>query len=343
MKKFLIILSLLLTMSISLFANDTFFYMASGQLVPTKEGEVDIEMTEEVISLVLEDKYYEVTVDFSFYNPGKKAVTLEIGFPFFCEGISGEGTISDFRCWTNDVETSYTDLPLVKEWSTSDPTELENAYVRTIKFPGKKTTKTKITYKATYGREAPSYRIAKYLYGTGSSWKNAIGKMTIRITNNMKYSYPEWKHFPEYDSLTRINDNTWEIVCTNVEPENYTDCITLIIGDIFGDNGPRVITKSSYFVCMAKQTEDSLFWYTKAQLRLLRNAVYAFHGYKFKSQDLIETFEVEAGKWGWYGRDYIDGKWVPNEYPVNKDFSEKEFTEIEKYNVNFILEEEKRR
>lgn len=134
-------------------------------------------MQEEVINIVLEQSYYEVTVDFFFYNHGD-SINLEIGFPFFCTGLQVNGKISDFKCWTNDKETTFADFPIEKEWAHN--TELENAYVRTIKFPSKQITKTKITYKSTYGSEAPSYSIAKYLYGTGSSWKNSIGKMTVR-------------------------------------------------------------------------------------------------------------------------------------------------------------------
>ncbi|MCQ2578381.1 MAG: YARHG domain-containing protein [Treponema sp.] len=342
MKKFLILLMCLLaSMSFSLFANDTYFYMAGGQLVPTKEGQVDIEMKEEVINIVLEKNYYEVTVDFSFYNNGAKK-TLEIGFPFFCEGLGGSGTISDFRCWTNDKETSFADYPLEKKWNTNEYTDLENAFVRTIEFPAKKVTKTKITYKSTYGREAPSYSMAKYLYGTGSSWKNAIGKMTIRIKNNLQYRSINGIELPECDSIKIVDENTWEIICTNIEPKKYTDCITVILGDVFGDDGPRIIQKDSFFASRVKLSSKGLLWYTKSQLRLVRNAIYAFHGYPFKSQDLIELFEEEMADYGWYGRDYVDGKWV-GKYPLDKNFSENKLSDIEKFNVKLILEEENKR
>ncbi len=341
MKKFLII-SLLVFLSSSLFANDTYFYMAGGQLVPTEEKDIEIEMKEEVINIVLDQDYYEVTVDFSFYNYGKKT-TLEIGFPFFCHGISGEGTISDFKCWTNGEETSFTDLPLVKEWSTNEPTELENAYVRTIEFPAKKTTKTKITYKSTYGAEAPSYSIAKYLYGTGSSWKNAIGKMTIRIQNNMKLCYPVYVGLPKHDSMKMVDNNTWEIICTNIEPSKYTDCITINLGDIFGDNGPKILQKDRFFGCRRKLTKGDLFWYTKPQLRLIRNAIFAFNGYPFKSQDLIDLFERDYAEWGWFGWKKMENGDYKGYYPLDENFTEDKLSEIEKYNVYFILEEERNR
>ncbi|MCQ2593178.1 MAG: YARHG domain-containing protein [Treponema sp.] len=341
MKKFLSILFCLLVAA-AIYANDTYFYMASGQLIPTKDGDVEIEMQEEVINLVLEEKYYEVTVDFNFFNHGDE-INLEVGFPFFCLGIGGEGTISDFKCWTNDVETSFADVPLKKEWRTNEPTELENAYVRTINFPAKKVTKTRITYKTTYGREAPSGFIAKYLYGTGSSWKNSIGKMTVRIQNNFLLERPYNVVLPKDTPLKRINDNTWEGIYTNIEPKNYTDCITIELEDIFGDIGPRCLRKERYFACTNPITSKALFWYTKPQLRLLRNAIYAFYGYPFKSPDLIELFEKSCADAGWYDtRDWNGSEWT-SYYPIDENFTEDKLTQLEKDNIKIILAEEKKR
>lgn len=337
MKKISLILFFIFCHSF-LFANDTYFFMSAGQLVPTEEKNIEVEMQEEIINIVLEQRYYEVTVDFFFYNYGE-TVELEIGFPFFCTGFEGNGKISEFKCWTNDIETSFEDYPIEKKWSND--TDLENAYVRNIVFPSKKVTRTKIKYKSTYGSEAPSYSIAKYLYGTGSSWKNSIGKMTVRIQNNDLYSRFVQLSMPNNSSLKRINDNTWEGIYTNIEPIKYTDSITIVQGNLFGDDGPRILQKDRYFACRTKLTEKDLFLYTKPQLRLIRNAIYAFSGYPFKSKDLIELFEKTA-KYGWFGWDQCgdDGKPV---YPVDKNFSENKLTEIEKYNIKVILAEENKR
>lgn len=337
MKKYCLCLVLVVFANF-MFANDTFFFMSAGQLIPTEEKNIEVEMQEEIINIVLEKKYYEVTVDFFFYNHGD-SVDLEIGFPFFCTGLQGSGKISDFKCWTNDVETSYADYPIEKKWAKD--TDLENAYVRKINFPSKNVTKTKITYKSTYGSNAPSYSIANYLYGTGSSWKNAIGKMTVRIQNKKLYSRMNYISMPTNAQLTRISDDTWEGVYTNIEPVNYTASIKIECGNLFGDDGPRILQKDRYFACRRELTSDDLFFYTKPQLRLIRNAIYAFNGYPFKSQDLKDLFEEQA-KWGWFGWDKLgaDGKPV---YPVDNNFTEDKLTEIEKHNVKVILEEENRR
>ena len=51
-------------MAINIFANDTFFSLSGGNLVPVNEESVSIEMREETITLDFQENFYEVTVDF---------------------------------------------------------------------------------------------------------------------------------------------------------------------------------------------------------------------------------------------------------------------------------------
>lgn len=62
---------------------------------------------------------------------------------------------------------------------------------------------------------------------------------------------------------------------------------------------------------------------TKEELRMMRNAIFAHHGFVFKSADLKEHFEKED----WY--------------KPNPSFSEKEFNKIEKKNLELIKKVEK--
>lgn len=71
-------------------------------------------------------------------------------------------------------------------------------------------------------------------------------------------------------------------------------------------------------------TPDDLNWRSKDSLRILRNWIFARHGYKFKSQDLIQYFS----QYPWY---------TPRFDNVNSQLSE-----IELYNIDLIKEYEKR-
>lgn len=51
-----------------------------------------------------------------------------------------------------------------------------------------------------------------------------------------------------------------------------------------------------------KATHDDLYWRNKKQLRIMRNWIYARHGYKFKSKDLQQYFSV----FPWYQPRFSD-------------------------------------
>lgn len=331
MKKYLIALVILLFPNF-IFSNDTFFSLSGGNLIPATEDDVSIEMQEETITIDFQENFYEVTVDFVFYNSGN-TVNLNVGFPFFAPGALGNGKIYDFRCWTNDKETSFEDLPIIRSWdSSNNQPKLENAYTRTIKFEKQKVTKTKIQYKSTYGRTKWD---GYYLFGTGSAWKNSIGKINLIIINNLMYGYPEdirmgkniWgKSIKE--NIIKVDEKTYEIVLYNVEPE-YNEIFYFHFEDILNDYGPKRFP--AYFPFNKRiTTSDELSIYKKDQLRIIRNAIYALHGYPFKSSDLQEYFK-NVGK-----------EWNPP-YKINPDFSEDDLSDIEKQNIKTILEEENKR
>ena len=327
-KTFFLLVTLLLAGTV--FANDTYFFTSGGNLIPAEEKNISIQMKSEVITIVLQPDYYEITVDLNFYNTGKTTELL-VGFPFFEAGIGGHGKIYDFKCWTNGELKDYSDMPLIREFSNHNynAENLENAYTRTITFPAKKSTSTKVNYKSEYGFDTDG-QIIKYLYGTGSSWKGSIGEITVILENNLPYARPNEFELPKGKStpFTRIADNKWEAHFYKIEPK-YTDCITIHTGNILDDTGPKCFP--SYFKFnRVKAEKDWLFWYTRPQLRIVRNALYALHGYNFKSADLKELFT----EWGKY--------WYP-EYTVNPAFTENELSDIEKYNIQLILTEEESR
>lgn len=331
MKKFLFILILIALVSFS-YANDTFFFMAGGQLYPSDAANLEVEMQEEIITVTLEKDYYQVAVAFYFYNHGK-TTNMEVSFPFFYVGLGGDGEICDFETWTNGKSASFKDFPIAKDWQNNTELKLEKAYVRNINFPSNQITETRISYKSKYGITAPSYSIATYLYGTGETWKNSIGKITFRIVNNLPFRYPNQIYKADVsvaDKFYRKSDNTFEAVFYNVEPEKFNETFIIFVGDILDNDGPMRLSKNSFFGCKGIIPQRKLFWYTKEQLRLVRNAIYAFHGYEFKAADLKDYFES------------IGHEWNPK-YAVNKKFSESEFSKDELYNIKMISKEEQNR
>lgn len=344
MKKKSILFILVFHIAINIFANDTFFSLSGGNLVPINEESVSIEMKEETITLDFHENYYEVTVDFTFYNSGDTE-TLSIGFPFFAPGNLGKGKIYDFKCWTNGEETSFEDKPIIWNSKTDEQPELQNAYTRKIQFNKKQTTTTKVKYKSSYSIDSDiekdgmsyAYWDGYYLFGTGSSWKNSIGKIRLVIINNLPYGYLQTVRMGKNiggssvkDKISIINEKTYEVIFTNIEPD-YTDIFYVCFENILSDSGPKRFP--AYFPFTKTITNsDELKWYTKAQLRIIRNTIYDLHGYQFKSEDLRKLFIV-------VGKD-----WYPSYTErIKTGFSEEALSEIEKENIKIILEEENKR
>jgi len=92
---------------------------------------------------------------------------------------------------------------------------------------------------------------------------------------------------------------------------------------IFLVDNEKILSEKTYYfsILYGKNLEE----YKKLMivLRVLRNTIFALHGYKFKNKDLKEYFENKS----WYK-------------PV-ENFNPKEFNEIEKRNINYFKEFEK--
>lgn len=81
--------------------------------------------------------------------------------------------------------------------------------------------------------------------------------------------------------------------------------------------------------CSVQQLSKSdLFYLSKEQLSFLRNSFYACHGYIFKNKKFADRFAL-----------LFEGQ--GSSYPFNADFSEADFSEVEKANIALIKEMEK--
>ena len=74
-------------------------------------------------------------------------------------------------------------------------------------------------------------------------------------------------------------------------------------------------------------SKSDLFTLSKRQLSILRNSFYAKHGYNFKNKEVKAYFEANCRDQG-------------VEYKVNPHFSESDFNEIERENIELIREME---
>jgi hypothetical protein len=249
-------------------------------------------MESESIEIELFPDYYTVKASFHFKNEGEKE-WLTLGFPNRTIGDHGTGQINDFRTWVNDTEVETFVEDIDQRWKLE--TRFTTAYVKSVVFPAYSRTTTGVSYRASYGQSS-SGDIAGYLYGTGSSWKGPIGRMEATVINN-----GFWIHELEFageppaeESLRWEGDNRLVITMTNVEP-SYNDIIEITGGGPIYSRGP-VAFPNSYWYDESVISRESISFLSSSQLRILRNLIFAVHGYKFRSADLQEYF----GNEDWY-------------------------------------------
>ena len=91
--------------------------------------------------------------------------------------------------------------------------------------------------------------------------------------------------------------------------------------DSAATSAPALAPQGAYpFTSLRKITYDDIAYLSSASLRIMRNEIYARHGYIFDSEDLRRYFQRQS----WYT-------------PVSKTVN---LTAIEKYNVEFIKQYE---
>ena len=339
MKK-IILLICFINLSFRLFPDDTFYYISGGNIVPAEMNSSNVEMIDEIINIQLFDDYYQVTVDFTFYNNGENE-NLLVGFPYLLQREGGVTTTSiyDFKTWVNGELLEHKKNSIEISEQGIFEVIINQAFTKNVFFPSKQTTKTKVEYKAEYGQASPSYKLASYYYGSGRTWYNSIGKMTINIINNISKS-DNWIYNIEmpishnYRSATSIqienyikwiNDNI-QIQLEKIEPDE-NDTMVIWLGNPLWDIGPRIFLPERFHYRNRLLDKKTLSLLSGSQLRILRNAFYAFHGYNFKDNNLKLFFQNFSNSW----------------YVINENFNESMFSEIERSNIDSILEEERRR
>ena len=293
------------------------------------EQECAVKPKDGVIDIVLNDKFYEIVTDFVFYNPGQTAMA-SIRCPVFEPTAYRHEKIYDIHCWANGRKIEYEEPPEDLYLSAAVPADQKNAFTGRILFNGKAYTHTKLSYKADYGYDSVGYVVTCF-YGTGIAANYSIEKLTLRIRNNMKYDRVyavEMGAANIEKDFIRSHDNTYAAVFTFLKQERPA-MFQIFIKDIADDTGPQNFPAYFRFNKYKTNAED-LFWYRKDQLRVIRKTIYALHGAEFKSQDLIDLFS----DWG---------KYWSSPYKINPNFSEEDFSDIEKENIKILLAEEEAR
>jgi hypothetical protein len=237
-------------------------------------------------------------------------------------------------------------------------------YIKEVTFKGYEKTTTRVRYTDWYNIESwpCTGTYLNYIYGTGKSWKGNIGKARFIVKDSLNFGvfwfpvdfvegpgnwYPVssgermWSSenvrnkicHKIHNCISKNLSTKVEYVLKDFEPqEEEVFRVTIIDNPI--DYLGCIAFDSVYFASKTlpfmEYLEKAYIPYevleslTLSQLRILRNAYFALHGRIFKSPELDSYFR--KNEW----------------YKPREDFKETDLTEIERKNVEKILEYEKR-
>jgi hypothetical protein len=193
-----------------------------GGAVATKSPHETIRMESEEVVMRLGKRSYTVEAVFRFYNYGE-TTTEWIGFPKGNESLGaaqgnrppfsrplreeqGEERIPDFirfHGWVNGMKASFSEEG--KRWMA-----------RHVTFPAGAITTIRVAYEADYYRGGS----AVYIVGTGSCWKDSIGRAAFTVDGS---AVGGSKHFTAHLNTSQshelLSENALRIEVTDYKPD----------------------------------------------------------------------------------------------------------------------------
>lgn len=344
---------LIITLAFSAFGNDGVYLTRGSIIYPTQETKISLE--KEILSFTVRDRIAYVDIQFEFHNPENVERKLLIGFQApsavgdVSDSISNLNQIANFKIIQNgqiltyrikaaDCEDCELKDPQEFHFSQSEPGIF--VFLFEINFkPGINTINH--SYRFPASDNVAFDRIYNYILTTGSKWAgSSIKNLTVNIDMGQN------QYFFVHDVFGKTAD--WSILgtgkVTNEKFYNFDDDSCRMVRTLSGklqikvsDFQPTkniefgIINENSFISFPLDQEKikngeiiplfdfDLVENYSKKELGLLRNTIYAQYGYDFKSPDLKKYFN----QFEWYMPD-------PNLMLKNILLSEKEKEFIER-------------
>lgn len=332
--------------TIHAFCNDGVYLTRGSVIYPINETRVSLD--KEVLSFTVREKICRVDIYFEFNNPDLVERNLLIGFQApmaygdVPEGASQTNQISDFTILSNDQIVPYT--LKVAECEDCELKEIKDGNLPEIEFPGVFVYLFQLSFKPGINKINHSYtfpastnveasQLYNYILTTGSKWANGtIKDLTVQIdmgdntyfyVNDVFGDKADWSvigtgkvmdkkqlYGPDPVRVARLLSGKLQINVKGFKPLKNIE---------FGIN--RRLNDD--FLNTEEYTLDGN--YSRADLKLLRNTIYAQHGHVFRSKEIMDYFL----KFEWY---------IPN---PNLTMDQIILTEKEKKLLDEIIKREK--
>jgi len=342
------------------FGDDGTYLTKGGLIYPTKETKIS--MDKEILSFTCANNKAQVDIYFEFNNPESVDRKLLLGF----QAPAARGGATDEELFNNQIKNfriikDGEILPYKLKYAhyedsaLYEPSEIKHTeegggifvYLFEVTFkPGINKIYHSYEYPASINTETD--QIYNYILTTGSKWANGIIKdLTVQIDmGTNKYFYltdifgknADWSiigtgKFDYYDDtcrMVRILSGKLQIKTTDFKPEHDIEFgifnNNVFVTNTYADYVNAINTDKAlrYFKTDLKDYDIEPF--TKAELKIIRNTIYAQYGYAFKTKELQDYFN----KYEWY---------IPD---PNLSLDQIKLTEKEKKFIAEIMELEKK-
>lgn len=192
-----------------------------------------------------------------------------------------------------------------------------------VHFPAGKRVRVRRTYTTENGVAPYWYRTCLYVTDTGSSWKGKIGSLVaeVDLDDGIKAKHLTWiktvrshKLFgdtfhddhapivmPSKSDWKLVSDNKLKLIWTNFEPAKNEDKsylrLTYLERDLAADVDwivGRILEESQLSLAKLGRVCPHLNDHNPESLRLIRNAIFAKHNYKFKDTELVSYYSARS-------------------------------------------------
>jgi hypothetical protein len=317
----LLTLALLVAGSLSAHADDGFVVSEGDTLHPTNSTTIQMSREDLHISYDAGQDSWRVQVHFVFHNPSASAFSHLVAFENLAlAGTAYDNQIRDFVATVdgNPVEVSRTEQQIPPVQEGPPRSQVKELFTFAVQFPpGDTIVDHSYRYFGSMG-SGPDRRGFYYTLETAKRWSGPIREFHLDIAMPLnsillpdtvwqwlqpygdfvlKPKYVLFGRYPEKNGVFLANgglryDGTDFVPSGNLWIESYD--LPWYLGSEPVVTGKPLTTRDVLFT---RLVPNDLKGYSPRDLRLLRNAIFAWHGYRFADPALGEYFNSFV----WYG------------------------------------------
>lgn len=305
-------------------ANDGAFYGQGSTVFPVQDDAIAldtevlrIEQGGPAVGYYVD--HWRVTVTYTFRNTTDRPVTVQMGFPEWCEATPDNAESETCTGWTIrdfvvQIDGKKGPKVKVKKAEPGKGPLADMHYGRVHTFPvafGPGQTRTvHHTYRHATSITSPWCSELGYILKTGALWKGTMKSLDIEVLTHASFvddpgygrewfdgvdGRPKAVVEPQKDGGMRYR---WSM--KDVDPQHD-------LALVFCEPKTMLARQEAAEEIVAMEPAELEMW-DAAKLRVMRNTIYAAYGYTFKSADLRAHFAGQS----WYApRPDFDPKWLP--------------------------------